>query len=100
MGLFDKTKKIAGRMVVHFQEDGICAAFMKRSPGGKPAVERIAFYSAGTPPAALPLEKVAKDLHGTHYSFTNLLTAGEPRCCRAMPPIGPQMKLKRRFAGR
>lgn len=94
MRLFDKTKKIAGRMVVHFREDGICAAFVKRLPGGKPTVERIAFYSTGTPPAALPLEKIAKDLHGTHYSFTNLLTSGEYQLLSVDAPNVPQNELK------
>lgn len=65
-------------MVVQFQEDGISVAFMKRLPSGGPAIDHVAFYPGRQTAAGMPpLEKLAKELNGEHYTCTNLLSAAE-----------------------
>jgi len=94
MVLFAKNKKITGRMVIYFQEDGICVVFTKRVSTGMPVVERAAFYAGSKSSVALSLEKLAKNLHGTRYSCINLLTPGEYQLLSVDAPNVPADELK------
>jgi MSHA biogenesis protein MshI len=94
MALFAKKRKIAGRMVVDFQEDGVCVAFTKHRPSGSPAVDRVAFYPHNKPTDLPSLDRLAKDMHGAHYSCSNLLSAGEYQLLSVDAPNVPAEELK------
>jgi MSHA biogenesis protein MshI len=94
MALIAKKRRIAGRMVVQFREDGICVAFMKRLPSGSPAVDRVAYHPLGPLAAKLSLDKLAKDLSGAHYNCSNLLSAHEYQLLSVDAPNVPAEELK------
>ncbi|OGB23046.1 MAG: agglutinin biogenesis protein MshI [Burkholderiales bacterium RIFCSPLOWO2_02_FULL_57_36] len=94
MALFAKNRKIAGRMVVHFQEDGICVAFMRRLSSGSAVVNRVIFYPHNKSTAMLSLSKLAKDLHGAQYDCSNLLTTGEYQLLSVDAPNVPVEEMK------
>jgi MSHA biogenesis protein MshI len=94
MALFAKKKKIAGRMAVQFQEDGLCVAFMRRPAAGLPVVDRVAFYPHSDTATSPPLGKLGKDLHGDSYSCTNLLSSGEYQLLSVDAPNVPSEELK------
>jgi MSHA biogenesis protein MshI len=94
MALFTKKRKIAGRMVVHFQGDGVCVAFLRRLSSGAAVVDRVAFYPGNKSAEASLLAKLAKDLHGAAYSCSNLLSAGEYQLLSVDAPNVPAEELK------
>lgn len=77
MAFFTKKKKAAGRLVVLYQDDGICVAIVKHPASGSPVVDRVAFYPNNKTVLPRGLDRLAKDLHGADYSCSNLLSAGE-----------------------
>ena len=94
MTLFAKKRKIAGRMIVQFQEDGVYVAFMKRLSSGSLLVDRIAYYSHKQAASKPSLDRLAKDLHGAHYSCSNLLSNGEYQLVSVDAPNVPADELK------
>ena len=81
-------------MVVQFQEDGICVAFVKRMPPGSPSVDRVVYYPHGPLAAKLSLDKLAKDLNGASYHCSNLLSAREYQLLSVEAPNVPAEELK------
>lgn len=94
MGLFTKAKKNAGSMAIRFQGDGVSAACIKRSPSAIPAVEVLAFFPVAKSSDALPLEKLAKEVHASRYQCANLLTSGEYQILSVDAPNVPPDELK------
>lgn len=94
MGLFTKTKKIAGWMAISFQEDGICAAYINRMPSAKPVVESVAFYPAAKSSASAPLEKLAKELHADCHQCLTTLASSEYQLLSVDAPNVPPDELK------
>lgn len=94
MALLAKKRKNEGRMVVHFQDDGTCVAFLRRLPSGAPAVDRVAFYPHNPATAIQSLSKLAKELHGAYYSCSNLLSASEYQLLSVDAPNVPAHELK------
>jgi MSHA biogenesis protein MshI len=114
MGLFTRTKKIAGRMAISFHEDGIYAAVVKRLPAAAPEVGLVAFYPSsaaefGEPAEKLSLvaihpssrtefseslEKLSKELHTDRYSCSTLLASGEYQILSVDAPNVPPAELK------
>src|SRR5256885_12237438 len=93
MGLFSKAKKKNGWMSLSFQDDGISAAYVRRTVGGKPVVERVVHY-AGNASSHQSLEKLGKDLHASRYSWTSLLASGEYQLLSVDAPNVPAEELK------
>ena len=94
MGLFTKTKKIAGWMAVSFQEEGVCVANVNRTPSAKPMVESVTFFPAAKSSNAAPLEKLAKDLHAERYQCLTLLAASEYQLLSVDAPNVPSDELR------
>ena len=94
MGLFTRTKKIAGWMAVSFYEDGICAAVVKRLPAAAPEVGLVAFYPANKAEVSGSLEKLSKELHADRYSCSTLLASGEYQILSVDAPNVPPAELK------
>lgn len=94
MVLFAKKPKIAGRMVIQIQDDGIYVVLMKRLPSGSPAVDRVAFYPASSPAGKQALDKLAKDFACDRYSCSNLLSAREYQLLSVEAPNVPADELK------
>jgi MSHA biogenesis protein MshI len=93
MGLFSKATKNAGWMSLSFQGDGISAAYVRRTGGGKPVVERVARYAAEASPRQA-LEKLGRDLHAARYNCTSLLSVGEYQLLSVDAPNVPAEELK------
>jgi MSHA biogenesis protein MshI len=94
MGLFTRTKKIAGWIAISFQEDGIYVAFVKRLPAAAPEVGLVAFYPASRAEVSEPLEKLCKELHADRYSCSTLLAPGEYQILSVDAPNVPPAELK------
>ena len=94
MGFFTKTNKLPGWMSISFQEDGICAAYIKSTSDGKPTVESMSFFPAKKSALLPPLEKLAKEVHASRYACTTLLAGGEYQLLSVDAPNVPQEELK------
>jgi MSHA biogenesis protein MshI len=94
MRFFTKTRKNPGWMALSLQGDGICAAHVVRTTGGRPSVERVAFYPNDILPAAESLEKLAKELQLAHFQCSTLLGAGEYQLLSVEAPNVPPEELK------
>lgn len=94
MGFFSKTNKLPGWMSISFQEDGICAVYIKSTSAGKPTVESMSFIPAKKSSLPLPLEKLAKEVHASRYACTTLLAAGEYQLLSVDAPNVPREELK------
>ncbi len=94
MGLFTKTKNIAGWLVVSFREDGFCVAHVKRSLSAKPEVTLALAYPGTAPPPAVALEKLAKEWRADRCQCTTLLANGEYQLLSVDAPNVPPAELK------
>ncbi len=94
MSFFAKTRKINGCLAICFQEDGICAAHVVRSPVGLPSVEFIGFFPFAEPLAIASLEKVAKEVHAERYQCSTLLSFSEYQVLTVDAPNVPAEELK------
>ena len=94
MGLFTKTKNIAGWLVVSFREDGFCVAHVSRSPSAKPEVTLALSYPGTVPPPASALEKLAKEWRADRCQCTTLLAHGEYQMLSVDAPNVPPDELK------
>jgi len=94
MGFFKKVKKNTGFLVFGLLDDGICAAYVKRSAAARPAVELLAFYPMSIPPAAALLEKIGRDLHADGYTCATLLNPAEYQLLTVEAPNVPADELK------
>ncbi len=93
MGFFKKVKQNTGYLAIGFLDDGICAAYIKRS-AAQPVVELLAFYPMPMPPSANRLEKIGKELHAGDYTCATLLNPGEYQLLTVETPNVPQEELK------
>jgi MSHA biogenesis protein MshI len=93
MRLFRKKISLAGRIVIHMQQDGICAACVNRS-SMTPVVEFVSFFSFGTATPASVLEKAARELHAERYECIHLLGAHEYQLLSVEAPNVPVDELK------
>jgi MSHA biogenesis protein MshI len=93
MQLFRKKINLAGRIVIHMQQDGVCAACVNRS-SASPAVEFVSFFHFGTATPASVLEKVARELHAERYECLHLLGAHEYQLLSVEAPNVPVDELK------
>jgi len=94
MGLFSKTKKLAGWMSIGFHKDGVSVVHVQRSPQGLPKVGFAAFLQGGDTAPSATLEKLAKDFHAAKYQCTTLLSLGEYQLLTVDAPAVPQEELK------
>ncbi len=94
MGLFGKTRKIAGWLAIRIQSEGIGAAYIRRDPSSMPVVEVLAFYPREKSSDAELLEQLAKDLQVSRYQCSNLLAAGEYQILSVDAPNVPPDELK------
>lgn len=94
MGLFAQKKEVGGWMAINLQDDGICAAAIKRSHADKPSVETLVFYPRGKSTSPGSLEKIGKDLHAERYKCTTLLAAGDYQLLSVDAPNVPPDELK------
>ncbi len=94
MGLFTKSKKFTGWMSLSIQADGLCAAYITRSPSALPKVEWVAFYPTHSLSNVLQLEKLSKELQAVRYRCTNLLASGEYQMLAVDAPNVPREELK------
>jgi MSHA biogenesis protein MshI len=75
MRFFKKTKKKDGWLAIALQSDGIAAACMAPSSGGKPVVSHAVFFAG--PASAEALEKAGKDLQASLRLCSTVLGGGE-----------------------
>ena len=95
MGLFTKTKKIAGWMAITFQEEGVCAVYVNRASSAKPVVESVAFFPAAKSSAGgTPLETLAKELHADRHQCLTLLSTSEYQLLSVDAPNVPADELR------
>jgi MSHA biogenesis protein MshI len=94
MGLFSKTKKSAGSIVINFQKDGICAASITRSALAQPEVKLLAFFPDEKTPTPASLEKLAKEVHADRYACSTLLASNEYQILSVDAPNVPAEELK------
>lgn len=94
MGLFAKTRKLAGWLAINIQEDGIYAAHVKRVSAAKPSVELLTFYPATQEALETALEKFTKERHAERYECTTLLTPAEYQLLSVDAPNVSQEELK------
>jgi MSHA biogenesis protein MshI len=81
-------------MAITLQPEGICLAYVKRSPQAKYAVEQLAFYPGNNMPDAVSLEKMGKELHAGRYRWTSLLSLGEYQLLSVEAPNVPPDELR------
>lgn len=94
MGLFSKTRKIAGWMAIDIQDDGICVAHVRRMPSALPQVKLTAFYPATPETRPAALDKLARELHADRYQCTALLAPDGYQILAVDAPNVPQDELK------
>jgi len=95
MGLFTKTKKIAGWMAITFQEEGVCAVYVNRVSSAKPVVESVTFFPAAKSSAGgTPLEMLAKELHADRHQCLTLLSTSEYQLLSVDAPNVPADELR------
>ena len=94
MGLFRKTIKIDGLMVISLQGDGIYIARATRNHAAKPQVEQVGFFPADKASVAASLEKLVKELHVDQYQCATLLASGEYQLLSVDAPNVPAEELK------
>jgi MSHA biogenesis protein MshI len=94
MRLFSKTKKVSGWMAVSLQPDGICTAFVERSPQARYTLVQAVFYPRGTSSDPALLEKIVKELEADRYRWTSLLSSGEYQVLSVDAPKVPPDELK------
>jgi MSHA biogenesis protein MshI len=75
MRFFKKIKKKDGWLAIALQSDGIAAAGMAPSTGGKPVVSHAVFFTG--PASAETLEKAGKDLQASLRRCSTVLGGGE-----------------------
>lgn len=93
MRLFQKKIRLAGRIVIHMQQDGIYAACVNRL-SASPAVEFVSFFPYGSATPAVALEKLARELHAERYECIHLLGAHEYQLLSVEAPNVPVDELK------
>lgn len=94
MFFFAKTKKIPGWLAIGWQDDGIYATHVVRTPTGKPIVELAAFFPSNPSSVQSTLEKLAKDLNVARFQCTTLLAPGEYQLLTVEAPNVPPDELK------
>jgi MSHA biogenesis protein MshI len=94
MRLFSKTKKVGGWMAVSLQTDGICTAYVERSPQARYTLEQAAFYPGRNSSDPALLEKIAKESQADRYRWTSLLSVGEYQILSVDAPAVPPDELK------
>ena len=94
MGLFNKTTKTAGWLVVSVEGEGISVAHLKWLPSAKPEVAFVKFYPVNQSSAQASLEKIAKELHADRYQCTTLLAASDYQILSVDAPNVPAEELK------
>jgi MSHA biogenesis protein MshI len=81
-------------MAITLQPEGICTAYVERSPQAKYTVEQLSFYPSKNAPDAAFLEKIAKELHADRYRWTSLLSLDEYQILSVEAPNVPPDELK------
>lgn len=94
MGLFSKTKKIAGWLTINIQADGIYLVQVKPVVDARPQVGLTAFYPADKFQLQKVLEKISRELHFSRYHCINLLNPGEYQLLSVEAPNVPRDELK------
>ncbi|MDP9109930.1 MAG: agglutinin biogenesis protein MshI [Pseudomonadota bacterium] len=77
MGLFSKTKKIAGWLSINLQADRIVLAHVIVAPGARPRVGMVASYPLDRALVGPTVDKLTRDLHLQRYQLTHLLNHGD-----------------------
>jgi MSHA biogenesis protein MshI len=94
MRLFSKTKKVGGWMAISLQADGICTAYVERSPQARYMVEQADFYPGRNSSDPALLEKIAKESQADQYRWISLLSVGEYQILSVDAPAVPPDELK------
>lgn len=94
MGLFSKTKKIAGWLAINMQLDGIYLVHVTSVANNKPKVDLLAFYPADKTLVTKTFERIGKELHLERYRCSNLLNQGEYQLLSVEAPNVPRDELK------
>lgn len=81
-------------MAVSLQADGICTAYVERTPQARYVLEQAAFYPGRNSSDLALLEKTAKELQAERYRWTNLLSVGEYQILSVDAPTVPPDELK------
>lgn len=94
MGLFTRTKTIAGWMAIEIREDGIYVAFVNGLRTTAPEVGWVAFFPASKTEVPQSLEKMGKELRANRYNCTSLLSSDEYQILSVDAPNVPPDELK------
>jgi MSHA biogenesis protein MshI len=94
MGFFSKTKKLDGWMAIALQPDGICTAYVERSPQARYSVRLATFHPSRSASDAPLLERIAKESQADRYRWTSLLSLGEYQILSVDAPNVPPDELK------
>ena len=90
MALFLKKKKNPGWLAIAFQDDGVCAAHVRRVTDARPVVEWASFYPANKNALAEALTQLDKEHSTAAYNGSSLLAFGEYQMMSMdAPPVAP-----------